>query len=118
MSDLANPLRNEFEIELAGEKRVMRASFTAVTSIEKQLGKIMVEITSRIANGDLSVTDAAYIIFHGLRGYEDRRLSLDQVGEAVLAVGLSNISMAVVEFVSMALNGVSVGKPSEPNPAQ
>lgn len=117
MTDLATPLRNEVEIQIAGELRVMRATFTAIVQIEKQLGKSMIALTSRIANGDLSVTEAAYIIYYGLRGYDDKRLSLEQVGEGVLAAGLSNMSMPVIEFLTMTLNGVSVGKPSEPNPA-
>lgn len=113
-----NKLRNEVSIELAGETRVMRATFTAIVNIERQLNRSMMEIINRLANGNLSITETATIIYHGLRGYDDNRLSLEQVGTAVIAAGLSNVSMPVVEFVSASLNGVSVGKPDQPTEVQ
>ena len=116
---MAGVLRNEVEIELSGEKRVMRASFAAIALIERQLGKSMTSIINKIAGGDLSVTEAVTIIHHGLRGYDDKRLSFDQVGDAVMERGMnSDISIAVVEFAQLALNGVSVGKPEEAAPTQ
>ena len=110
-------MRNEVTITLAGEERIMRATFTAIVAIEKQLGKGMTAIISQIADGDLSITESAYIIYHGLRGYDDKRLTFDQVGDGIVAAGIGNISMAVVEFVSKALSGVSVGKPETPEAA-
>jgi hypothetical protein len=108
---MENARRNEFAITLAGQERVMRADFTAIEAIEKALGKSIIAITGQVAGGDLSVTAAAIIIFHGLRGNDDKRLDYRQVGNAVVEAGLSNVSIAVVEFVSACLNGVSVGKP-------
>jgi hypothetical protein len=115
---MENSLRNEISISLAGETRIMRATFTAITAIERALGKSMTAIINQIAGGDLGVTEAAHIVFNGLRGNEDTRLSFEKVGEAIVQAGLGNVSVAVVEFVSMSLNGVSVGKPEEPQPAQ
>ncbi len=113
-----NPLINEVTIELAGQTRTMRASFSAIVQIERVLGKSMTAIIDKVAASDLAITEAAHIIYHGLRGYDDKRLSFEQVGEAIMERGLGEVSMAVVEFVSRSLNGVSVGKPSEPSPAQ
>ena len=97
----------------------MRASFTAIRAIETALGKSIVAVINQIGQqGDLSFTDAATIIHHGLRGNQDTRLSLDDVGDAVLDEGLGNASVAVVEFLSIALNGVTVGKPVEPETAR
>jgi hypothetical protein len=107
-------LRNEVEIELAGATRTMRATFAAIRNIESALGKSMMAVIGSIGNnGDLSYTDAATIIFHGLRGNGDTRLTLDQVGEAIVEMGMAKISVPVVNFVSQALSGVSVGKPAE-----
>lgn len=113
-----NDLTNETTIELDGEQRIMRASFTAIMNIERALGKSMTAIITKIANGDLAITEAAHIIYHGLRGNDDKRLSFEQVGEAIMERGLSEISMPVVEFVSASLNGVSLGKSNPPSPAQ
>ncbi|MBZ9674554.1 GTA-gp10 family protein [Mesorhizobium sp. ES1-1] len=109
---MANTLRNEVKIILAGEERTMRATFTAIRAIEKDVGKSIMALINQLGQqGDLSVTDAAVVIHNGLRGHDDNRLTLPEVGAAILEAGLTNVSMAVVEFVSMALNGVSVGKP-------
>lgn len=110
---MADSLRNEVKIEIAGEERTMRANFSAIRGIEAALGKSVVSIVTDISNGDISITSAATIIYHGLRGFDDKRLTLEQVGDAVIEAGISNVSLAVIEFISKALNGVSVGKPEE-----
>jgi hypothetical protein len=104
-------LRNEVKISLAGEERTMRASFEVIVAIESATGKSMTALINQIANGDMSVTEAATIVHHGLRGFDDRRLSYQEVGNAVVEAGLGNVSIPIVEFVSKSLNGVSVGKP-------
>jgi hypothetical protein len=96
----------------------MRANFSAIVAIEKALGKSMIALINQIAAGDVGVTESAHIIYHGLRGNTDARLSFEQVGEAVIERGLSAVSLPIIEFVSRSLNGVSVGKPSEPSPAR
>ncbi|WP_442577864.1 gene transfer agent family protein [Mesorhizobium sp. ASY16-5R] len=104
-------LRNEVTITLAGEDRTMRATFGAIRAIEGALGKSMIALINQIGQqGDLSITDAATIVHHGLRGHDDPRLTLEEVGEGIVEAGLSKISLPVVEFVSRALSGVSVGK--------
>lgn len=116
---MSDPIRNEIELDLAGETRTMHASFAAIRGIEAALGKSITAIINNVAvNGDLSVTDAATIVYHGLRGFDDKRLSLDQVGDAIMVAGVIKVSVHVVEFLTMALNGVSVGKSTEPTPAQ
>jgi len=111
---MTGPARNEVTITLAGEERTLRASFTAIAAIEKALGKSMMAVINKVASGDLAVTEAAVIIFHGLRGFDDTRLTYEQVGEAVVTAGVTKVSLPVVEFVNIALSGVEVGKPEEP----
>lgn len=106
-------MRNEVKITLAGEERTMRASFHAIRGIEAALSKSIIAIISQSGNGDLSMTDAVTIIHHGLRGYDDKRLTFDQVGDAVMEAGFSTASLAAIQFLSVALTGVSVGKPLE-----
>lgn len=56
---------------------------------------------------------AATIIFHGMRGFGDTTLKLDEIGDLVLKTGLSEVMMPVVDFLSVAMQGVSLGKPQE-----
>lgn len=107
---MAEALRNEVEIELAGEPRVMRATFSAIRAIEKDTGKGIVGIIQEAAGGRLSVTDIATIIYRGLGGNGDTRLTYEQVGDAVVANGIEKPSVAAVEFLMQALNGASLGK--------
>ncbi|WP_342150232.1 GTA-gp10 family protein [Methylorubrum sp. SB2] len=112
---MENLQRNELRIELAGETRTLRASFTAIRAIETALGKSLVKIVDDLSlRGDISVTDTAVIIFHGLKGYDDTRLTIDQVGEAIVGEPFRDMAAAAAHFLSIALKGApGVGKPEE-----
>lgn len=109
---MSGPVLNEVKIDLAGETRTMRASFSALIEIERDLKKSLIALINQAAeSGDIGVTEAAVIVHHGLRGYQDARLTYAQVGEAIMEAGLPNILGAVMEFLGKALNGVTMGKP-------
>lgn len=109
---MTDAMTNSVDIELDGQNRTMRASFAAIRGIEKDLGKSIISVVNNLGlNADLSITDAATIIYHGLRGNADTRMSLEQVGEAILKEGFNSSSLKVVSFLSVALNGVQMGKP-------
>lgn len=109
---MSDNLRNEVIINIAGEERTMRATFTAMRGIEKTLGVSIIELNRKVARSDLGVIDNATIIYYGLRGNDDTRLSLEEVGEAVLTEGLTALINPVFDFVNAAMRGVKVGKPS------
>ena len=94
----------------------MRATFTAITALEKAIGKSMVAIINQVLDGDLSVTNAAHIVYQGLLGNDDKRLTYQQVGEAIMEGGLKSVMVPVIEFVSNSLSGVTVGKPEGQEP--
>jgi hypothetical protein len=108
---MAEPLRNEVTLTLAGEERTMRATFTALRSIEQALGVSIIKLIGRVASADMGLGDTATIIFHGLKGFGDTRLSLEEVGEAVLEAGRTNLIKPVMEYISKSMDGVKVGKP-------
>lgn len=109
---MANPLRNEVDIEIGGKVRTMRGSFSAITGIERDIGRSMLSI---LARGDLSVTDIALIIQHGLKGAEDTTMTLGEIGDAILEKGYASevVYGPVMKFLEGAMNGVSLGKPQE-----
>lgn len=112
---MADIQRNEVSIELAGETRVMRATFGAIRAIERDLGNVLTLI-DKITRGDIGVDQSARVIFHGLHGYDDKRLSLDEVGEAVVQAGLGQVMKPVIDFLTKAMEGVSPGKPVAAQP--
>lgn len=110
---MSEPLRNEVSITLAGEERTMRATFEAIRNIERALNLSIVKLIARVSQADMGLTDTATIIYFGLRGHDDTRLTLDQVGEAVMEVGLTSMIKPVMEFIMKSMGGVKVGKPEE-----
>lgn len=112
---MINLERNEVSISLAGETRTLRATFTAIRAIERDLGKSIIKVVDDLGlRGDISVTDTATIIYRGLQGYGDTRLTLDQVGNALVQEGFTEKAASAAEFLRVALMGVStVGKQTE-----
>lgn len=108
---MAETLRNEVDITLLGETRTMRATFGAIRGVERDLKTNIIPLIERMGRGDVGVEQAAVVIFHGLKGYGDTSLTLDQVGDAVMGEGLSKVLEPVVNFLAVAMQGVSLGKP-------
>ena len=107
---MADKLRNEVDIEIGGEKRVMRATFVAIRRIEAELGNI-VPLIEKLGQADMGVNQAAVIIHHGLQaGPQGGFKTMEEVGNAIMEVGLAEVMEPVVKFLSCAMQGVSVGK--------
>lgn len=111
---MANERKNELDITLAGQKRTMRASFEAIEAIESVTGKSISMIVASVSGNDIGVTLATDVIFQGLRGYGDTRLTRQEVGEAVIEEGIIQVGAPVLQFLLLAFRGVSVGKSEKP----
>lgn len=104
MSDRANPLKGEVEIELGRERHLMRPTFAAIMEIEGELGGV-VPLARRAAAGDFGLRELAVIICAGLNGYGARRFTREEVGEMILAAGIANAAAAVRDFLTNVLKG-------------
>jgi hypothetical protein len=109
---MANKLRNEIEITLAGVKRTMRADFEAMISIETDLRMNIVVLLTKLSQMDMGLKDAEVILFHGLHAFDSDVLRKD-VGEALMKTGLNNVMGPIINFLKLALDGVSLGKSKE-----
>lgn len=108
-----DPKRNEVTLQLAGETRTLRATFEAIRCIERDLGKSIVAAVGDLGAGDVSMTATAAIIFHGLVGADDKRLTIQEVGNAIIGEPFKDASYAAAQFLQVALVGPSLGKPEE-----
>lgn len=108
---MSNDLRNEVTITIAGEERTMRATFGALRAIEQTLGTSVLGLVKKAMHSELGIFETAVVIFNGLKGFDDTRLSLEQVGEGVVIEGLNSVTMPVLDFIGKAMKGVQVGKP-------
>ncbi len=107
---MADALRNEVSVTLDGTEYTVRATFAAIRGIERDLKTNLVPLIEKLGRGDVGIEQAAVIVFHGLRGNGDTSLNLEQVGELILKTGLGEVMLPVVEFLSHAMQGVSLGK--------
>jgi len=101
----ADRLRNEVVITLAGQERIMRATFKAMRAIEVSTGKSWSALGQLLTSGNYGVGDVTKIVHHGLIGAEDTRLNEEAVGEAIVDAGLNNVMMPVVEFLAIGFTG-------------
>ena len=86
MSRTANALRGEAAIIVEGRPRLLRPSFAALVTAEEELGPLFA-LVERAGAGQLRLGEMATLFWHCLA--ERDRLTRDQVGEAVLALGLA-----------------------------
>lgn len=110
---MAEALRNETQVTLDGVEYTLRATFTAIRNIERDLKTNLVPLIEKIGRGDVGIEQASVIVFHGLRGYGDEGHTLDQVGDLIMKTGLGSVMLSVVNFLSQAMQGVALGKPQE-----
>jgi hypothetical protein len=110
---MADPLRNEVAITLDGTEYTLRATFAAIRGIERDLRTNLIPLIDRIARSDVGLEQCAIVISHGLRGYGDTSLTVDEIGELVLKTGVGTIMGAIIDFLGRAMEGVSLGKLKE-----
>ncbi|MET4294713.1 hypothetical protein ABIB06_006546 [Bradyrhizobium sp. LB8.2] len=110
---MSERLRNEYTITLKGEEHVMRATFGAIRGIERDLKTNIIPLLMRLEQ--MGLEQAAIIVWHGLKGYGDTAMTLDDVGEAILDIGLDNpdLMTSIVKFAGHALKGAEMGKPQK-----
>lgn len=98
----ANPQRGETAITIAGHRQVLRPSFAALVAAEEELGPLFA-LVERASEGQLRLTEIAALFWHCCEGREG--LSRDEVGEAVMALGLAGAAIPLRELLRQILQG-------------
>ena len=89
MSQSANPHRGEAALLICGKARVLRPSFAALVAAEEDLGPLFA-LVERAGAGQLRLAEMASLFWHCLTDRAD--LTRDQVGQAVVEIGLVQAS--------------------------
>lgn len=99
---LANTLRGEAEIVVAGAARLLRPSFAALVAAEEEVGPLFA-LVERAGEGQLRLAELAALFWHCLadRGGVTR----NEVGEAVLAMGLAGCAAPLRLLLRQILQG-------------
>lgn len=99
----ANPHRAEVTVTLGDHgDYLLRPTFQALAQIEADLKEPIIPIAQRVAAFQVGVRDAAVIVHYAGRA-AGGKLTLAQVGEAVLAAGLVNVALKCHEMLQLAL---------------
>ncbi len=98
---MTNTLRGEAELVLGGIRRLVRPTFDALVKAEGELGPLFALI-ERAAENQLSLNDAAALLWHCLDGEKPGRAAF---GEALLELGLAAAMPVVRAVLAQALQG-------------
>jgi hypothetical protein len=104
MIPMANRLRGEVDITLGGRSYRLRPTFAAIMDIEERLGAV-VPLAVRAAKGDFGFRDVTVVIWATLNAVEGQSMTMDEVGNAVLAQGLAAATPAVRVLLTHILGG-------------
>lgn len=102
MSASANPHRGEATLEIKGQPRLLRPSFAALVAAEEELGPLFA-LVERAAAGQLRLAEMAALFWHCLTPRGD--LTREDMGEALLAVGLAEASKPLRLLLAQILQG-------------
>lgn len=99
---MANELRNEVEVELAGKKLLLRPTFGCLLEIESRTGKSIMQLVREIEGATLSIKDTV-IIYEEATKAAERPLTSEEVIDLIQQVGIVDIQTATVDFFTKAL---------------
>ncbi len=98
----ANRARGEAALLVAGRLQILRPTFAALVAAEDELGPLFA-LVDRASEGQLRLSEIAALFWHCC----DNRASLsrEEVGEAVMAMGLAGASTPLRELLKQILQG-------------
>lgn len=114
----SDSINNSVTIILAGQERTLKATFKAMREIERVLQRPWASLGNMVVSGTMGVTEMATIIHQGLLGFNDTRLSFDEVGEAVVAEGIQTLLDPVTSFILIGFRGAKVATAQAGEPPQ
>jgi hypothetical protein len=98
----ANALRGEAILAVGGQTCMLRPSFAALVAAEEELGPLFA-LVERAADGRLRLAEMAALFWHCLA--ERGETSREQVGEAVMELGLAGCAAPLRRLLAQILQG-------------
>lgn len=102
MSAVANPLRGEASLVIAGKAHVLRPSFEHLVAAESELGSLFA-LVERAADGALTIAEIAALLWHCLPA--ETRPDRAEIGAAVIDMGLVKAVQPVRAVLAQILEG-------------
>ena len=102
MSKPANAQRGEAEIVVDGKTLLLRPSFENLVAAEEELGSLFA-LVERASEGGLTIAEITALIWHCIAA--EQRPERQEVGKAVLALGLVAATKPVRAILAQVLQG-------------
>jgi hypothetical protein len=108
----ANELRGEVDIELDGQKFVLRPSYAAILEVEQKTGKSLIKLATMAGDGDLSLTDTAIVVTAFIQAWgkavdnsQAEGANASRIGELIQEYGLMQVQLRLTFALSLAATG-------------
>ena len=98
----ANAARGEALLSISGREHVLRPTFTALVAAEEELGPLFA-LVERAGEGQLRLGEIASLFWHCLADPDS--LTREEVGEAVMAMGLAEAAKPLRCLLKQILQG-------------
>jgi len=105
---MANKLLGEVEIELCGEKYILKPEFEGLVEMEDRSGSSIAVLINKMIAGSLGIRDITAIIYGGMVGFKTKqRLNLTflEVGNMVIAEGMTKLLTACGKLLAAGYSG-------------
>ncbi len=102
MNQPANPFRGEASITIGNVQYILRPSFENLVAAEEELGSLFA-LVERASNGSLTIVEIVSLFWNCLP-HQDRP-SREELGEAILSIGLIDATKPVRTVLSQVLQG-------------
>ncbi|MEM1133893.1 MAG: gene transfer agent family protein [Pseudomonadota bacterium] len=99
----ANAERGEAALEIDGQRYIIRPSFAALVAAEADLGSLFA-LVERAAAGNMGLEDMAGLFWHCIADRPES-VSREDVGQAVLSMGLANATPILRTILHQILQG-------------
>ena len=99
---MANPARGEAAIHVNGRELLLRPTFDALVRAEEELGSLFA-LVERAGEGQLRMTEIAALFWYCLA--QPGAATREQVGEAVLDMGLATAAKPLRAVLGQILKG-------------
>ncbi|MEM1051853.1 MAG: gene transfer agent family protein [Pseudomonadota bacterium] len=104
MSKPANALRGEVHLGLGSQQVLLRPSFENLVAAEEEIGSLFA-LVERASEGSVTLSEMSTLLWHCIDA--DPRPSREQVGKAVLKLGLIETTKPVRTILAQVLQGQS-----------
>lgn len=111
---MANVVRGEVHLEMAGRQFTLKPSFESIIEIESRLGGV-VALALRASKGEYGLKDITTVIWCTLNYLGPDKPSYENIGQMVLEAGLVPASHAMKDILTAILGGgaVEAGPPEK-----